>query len=407
MGQQENTADQAAVAQKIMEKQCPVCQSSQVESVLSIGELPVLANVLWDRREDALNALRAGVTLAFCRRCGHLFNEEYDPRIIDYGAPYENSLHFSPRFQEYATNLAMHLIGKYQLRGKSIVEIGSGKGEFLKMLCQLGDNTGTGFDPSYRPSPDDNQPGITFIADEFSERYAGLHIDFIISRHVLEHIFRPATMLQNLHRALSGNHRVAVFFEVPNLNFILRDTAIWDILYEHYSYFSPYSLIQLFEQNGFAVHDLAETFEGQFLTIEAIPRTTPRQRQSNSHTPSPTYSSQVLDFSRRSREKINHWATQIHQLLQQKKRAVIWGAGSKGISLLNMLNLRDEIPYIIDINPRKHNRYITGTGQQIMPPEFLQSYRPDTIIIMNPIYDEEIRAAVGGLGLQVDYLSAT
>jgi hypothetical protein len=45
----------------------------------------------------------------------------------------------------------------------------------------------------------------------------------------------------------------------------LRDLAIWGIIYEHYSYFSPASLAHAFASRGFAWQHLYETFEGQFL----------------------------------------------------------------------------------------------------------------------------------------------
>ena len=38
---------------------------------------------------------------------------------------------------------------KEGLRGKDIIEIGCGKGEFLLLLCEMGNNRGTGFDPGF------------------------------------------------------------------------------------------------------------------------------------------------------------------------------------------------------------------------------------------------------------------
>ena len=41
-----------------------------------------------------------------------------------------------------------------------------------------------------------------------------------------------------------------------------------------------------------------------------------------------------------------------------------------------------------------------GTGQQIIPPDDLRSYRPDTVIIMNPVYRDEIGGALNDMGLE-------
>ena len=95
----------------------------------------------------------------------------FDPGLMEYTQQYENSLHFSPRFQEYAKKLVEYLVEKYNLRGKSIIDIGCGKGDFLKMIVTEGNNKGFGFDPSYEPALDDENYDIDFILDFYSPKY--------------------------------------------------------------------------------------------------------------------------------------------------------------------------------------------------------------------------------------------
>jgi predicted phosphoribosyltransferase len=33
---------------------------------------------------------------------------------------------------------------------------------------------------------------------------------------------------------------------------------------------------------------------------------------------------------------------------------------------------------------------LPGTGQQIVAPSFLRDYRPDNVVIMNPVYRDEV-----------------
>jgi hypothetical protein len=61
---------------------------------------------------------------------------------------------------------------------------------------------------------------------------------------------------------------------------------------------------------------------------------------------------------------------------------------------------------VVDINPRKHGKYVVGTGQQIVPPEFIREYLPDEIICMNPNYREEISRLVSASGLQAHLIFA-
>ena len=47
---------------------------------------------------------------------------------------------------------------------------------------------------------------------------------------------------------------------------------------------------------------------------------------------------------------------------------------------------------MVDINPHKHGKYLAGSGHQIVGPDALVEIKPDVVVVMNPIYVEEIRA---------------
>jgi hypothetical protein len=49
---------------------------------------------------------------------------------------------------------------------------------------------------------------------------------------------------------------------------------------------------------------------------------------------------------------------------------------------------------------------MAGTGQQIVAPEFLQEYRPDLVIAMNPVYLEEIGVQLSALGVSTELVAA-
>ena len=85
---------------------------------------------------------------------------------------------------------------------------------------------------------------------------------------------------------------------------------------------------------------------------------------------------------------------------------MVWGAGGKGISFLNQLPTSDAIPYVVDINPDKKGTYIPGSAQEIVTPEFLAEFKPETIVLMNALYQDEIRQQVEELGLDCEFLVA-
>lgn len=388
----------------IQQATCPVCHSSQTQLMITIPQAPVLCNILWQQKEDALRVAKSDITLTFCHHCGHIFNATFDPSLLDYSQVYENSLHYSPHFQQFAETLALALITRHHLRQKQLIEISCGKGDFLEMMCELGNNRGVGFDPSYVPGQTARSAtaNIQFVQDFYSEKYQHYMADFLYCRHTLEHVEDPVGFLQMVRRTI-GDRPVSVYFEMPNVHHTLQALAIWDIIYEHCGYFSKQSLGYLFAHHGFAIDSVETTYGNQFLYVEATACQgdtpwVPNHQVNN-------LAEEVATFAQKYQAKVAADEERLLHLQQSGKKAVIWGTGAKGIAFLNTMRSAQQIEYAVDLNPRKHGKFVTGTGQQIVPPQFLQHYQPDVIFVMNPIYRQEIEQMVDELGLTVEFVS--
>ena len=381
---------------------CVVCETPNCTPLLNITDIPIHCNRLWNSKEGAVTASTGTINLVFCNHCGHVFNKDFDPNKMDYDPDYENSLHYSPRFQEYADSLAQGLIDKFYLYGKNVIEIGCGKGDFLKSLCKLGNNTGVGFDPSFEDNRDgQSQENFAVVKDFYSDKYSSYGADLICCRHVLEHIQHPAILLNTVKKAIGDRLESIVFFEVPDGTFTLKDMGIWDLIYEHCSYFTSTSLSYTFFKNGYQVLGQESSFGGQFLGIEAKlnPSTQDADFAAFSLPEEAEISKAASKFAANYQEKVNHWKKQLIQYAEKEKKVALWGAGSKGVTFLNVLKSFGKIEYIVDINPHKQGRFVAGTGQQIVSPDFLKEYRPDIVLVMNPIYQKEIQDALDKLGL--------
>ncbi len=379
---------------------CPVCGSSKIRPFMDSLDVPVYCNQLCLTREQATKANRSDILLTFCKKCGHVFNRAFSPELMDYDQDYDNSLHFSPLFQEYAESLAEELVEKYDVKNKDVIEIGCGKGDFLKLLCELGENRGVGFDPSYEEKRWGQNSSFRVIQDLYSEKYQNYKADMVCCRHVLEHIQKPAAFLQSIKDTLREQKDPILFFEVPNIMFTLKDLGVWDLIYEHCGYFSKSSLAYLFESCGFRVLEIRESFGGQFLCIEAIPDYHESQ--------APIVANKdylgdmeryILEFADTYAGQVKKWCSTLREMKGKKQKIVIWGAGSKGVTFLNNIQDKDQIKYIVDINPQKQGKYVPGTGQKIVPSEYLKEYRSHVVIVMNPMYLEEITDIITQLGL--------
>ncbi len=381
---------------------CPACASSTLQPFFHLENVPAHQNLVMPSREAAWQCERGDIRLSLCPACGFISNVAFEPDRLKYSAQYDNSQSYSPLFLAYMESLARDLINRYSLYNKEIIEIGCGKGEFLTMLCQTGHNRGIGFDPSYEANGTASDQ-VTFIQDFYSERYANYQADLICCRHVIEHIQYPAQLVANLRQSIGDRSGSVIFFEMPNVLWILRNLTFWDIFYEHCSYFSPASLRHLFTENGFRVVRVTEAFNGQYLWLEACPEGGIKGAGVTTGQGPQEIAGAVADFVRDYPGKMDGLRQQL--LERRGRRTVIWGAGAKGVTILNTLAIPLEaIEFVVDINPRKWDKYIPGMGQRIVPPAFLKSYLPDKIFVVNPNYLPEIKNMVAEMGFSTQLI---
>lgn len=370
--------------------------------------VPVENNVMMPTREDALKVPVGDIVLAFCEYCGFITNIVFDPAYLNYSTGYEDQQSFSPTFNAYSRSLAMCLINKYDLREKDIIEIGCGKGDFLILLCELGHNRGVGIDPVTEQDQMQRKgvgQRVIFIKDYYSERYAHYSADMVVCRHTLEHIQSIVEFLRTVRRSIGNRLDTIVFFEVPDVIRILRELAYWDIYYEHCSYFSPKSLAQLFRSCGFEIIDLDRVYENQYLLIEAKPSVEPSKKIHPLEESIEQISQNVQFFSLYIQNILKSWKQRLYDMHNDGKQAVIWGSGSKCVSFLTTIGCKDIIEFIVDINPKRHGKFIPGIGKEIKPPEFLKEYKPDIVIVMNPIYCGEIKNMLNNMGIKPELVS--
>jgi len=385
---------------------CPACEGAQTKVFFELPSVPVNSITLWPSYEEAVRCPAGAIELAFCSRCGAIYNQAFDRSVLTYDSRYDNSLHYSPSFQRYAEGLADQLIARFDLHGKDVIEVGCGKGDFLALLCERGGNRGLGFDPTYEHDRVDTSAGQGFgvTRDFYSQAYAEQPADFVCCRHVLEHIPDPRPFLSDIRRGISHRVNCGVFFEVPNALFTLCHMGIWDIIYEHCFYYTAASLEHLFKLSGFRALNMYEAFGGQYLCLEAKPAVEDCNTVAvKSGQQMAELSGAVDAFAERYKQQIADWRHTLGFFRGAGKRVALWGAGAKGATFLNALRDVSGVEYIVDVNPHKHGRFVPGTGQKVVGPDFLPKYRPDLIVITNPNYETEIRRAVAELDLRPEF----
>ena len=383
-------------------QKCPVCSSNLVSPFLLRGSVPVHQNLVMCDRISALEINRGSLNLAVCEDCGFIFNADFDGSKLSYGKDYDNTQTYSPSFESYICELARSLIYDKNVQNCSIVEVGCGKGSFLRKLVESEEwgNQGYGFDPSYVGEETVLDGRLKFEKRYYDSECANIHADVVVCRHAIEHVPDPLNLLSSVRQALVNSPQARVFFETPCVEWILRNQVIWDFFYEHCSYFTAQSLTTAFEVSGFKVESVHHVFEGQYLWLEA---TIPAEQPVATKNPA-SISILAKQFATSERELIGKWEIKIQELASQGKVA-LWGAGAKGVTFANTIDPDGKwIDCIIDLNPNKQGKYIPGTAHPIVSYQEMGDRGITTAILMNPNYYEENSALLKAANLNIDLL---
>jgi len=382
--------------------QCPVCESHRLTTLLRRNQVPVFQNLVVSSQDAARSVIRGELDLVVCEDCGFIFNRAFDLSLLTYGKDYDNSQSFSTCFDAYMVDLVENMVERQGIRNCTIVEVGCGKGQFLRKLVNYpgAGNRGIGFDPSY-VGPDTYLDGsLVFRRCYYDDTCTDVSADVVVCRHVIEHVPEPLTLLRTVRAALKNSPNARVFFETPSVEWILSNRVVWDFFYEHCSLFTATSLGFAFNRSGFAVERIEHIFGGQYLWLEArVARVT----LSAEHT-----SNDTLALARLYTAD-EHW---LHQKwlsllieLGTRGKVALWGAGAKGATFANQIDPDCTfIDCVVDLNPNKQGRFIPGTGHPIVAPADLSRRVVKSAVLMNPNYREENLRLLAMEGIDLDLI---
>jgi hypothetical protein len=369
---------------------CPNCRSvGCCDPFYEARGVPTNSCLLVEDRARALRFPTGDIVLAVCSECSFIFNAAWDPERTVYSDQYEETQGFSPTFNTFNRAIAEELVSTYNVRGKTVLEIGCGKGEFLTLICQLGGNRGIGYDPSFVPARQRPGQDIRFVRQFFTETTDEVAPDLLCCKMTLEHIGQTQRFLSSV-RSVANRKDSVIFFQVPDVDRILKEGAFWDVYYEHCSYFGAASLKYLFGETGFAVQRVWTGYDDQYLMIVG----SPEERRSDVAHGSEGDAAAIIDrcssFAAAVTRSRAAWLTRLREWAAAGQRTVLWGSGSKAVAFLTTLGVRDEVEHAVDINPYRVGKFLPSTGQRIVAPAFLREYRPDNVVIMNPVYLHEV-----------------
>jgi hypothetical protein len=375
----------------VVRSTCRSCGGSDLELVLSLGELPLPDALLLPAQLDEPER-RYPLDVAFCNDCTLLQTMQTVSPSEIYDEHYRSLSSSSEAYIEHIRQSARRLIEQRGLDGNSyVIEIGSNDGYMLRSFQARGVAT-LGIEPAPGPAAEARRAGIATLATFFTKDLAvqlasdGRRADVIIANNVLPQV-------PDLHGFLAGIRMLLdeagiVVIEVPYVSDLLTAGAFDTVSHEHLCYFSVTSLVPLFEAASLTLNHVEHyDIHGGVLRlfVSREKRTEPSvleflRREVAAGVNTAGY---YTGFSQRAEAVKTQLLAILDTLKAERKRIVGYGAAGKGSTMLNYCGVGENyLDYVVDRNSQKQGRFIPGVHLPVLNPDRLVSNHPDYVLLL-------------------------
>jgi 2-polyprenyl-3-methyl-5-hydroxy-6-metoxy-1,4-benzoquinol methylase len=326
-------------------------------------------------------------------RAAELFNDEY---------AYFSS--FSDIWLKHAENYVNTMVERFNLTNdSSVIEVASNDGYLLQYVKQRS-ITCLGIEPTASTSAASRLKGIKTIEEFFSASLAkkladqGKQADLMVANNVLAHVPDINDFAAGF-AALLKPLGVSTF-EFPHLMHLIEENQFDTIYHEHFSYLSFTTVVRIFSANGLSVFDVEELgTHGGSLRVFAQRKdmgkysvdkkvTELLNREAVSGMDSASY---YEGFQAHADTVKNDFLAFLLEAKRVGKTVAGYGAAAKGNTLLNYAGVRpDLLPYVVDRNPAKQDKFLPGCRIPIVAETHLKQTRPDYVVILPWNLREEV-----------------
>ncbi len=350
-------------------KNCRVCGHEFFKGpLLRYVNMPKAAQFLPDA-ESLERDKGVDLEICQCSGCG-LVQLSNDP--VPYYKDVIRAAAFSEDVKDYRKKQFGGLIQRFSLGKKKIIEIGCGSGEFLSLLDRF-DVNAYGLEHLEQSVAQCVRSGLK-VTKGFIERDTyrlnDAPFDAFLMLMFLEHLPDPNAALTGIHNNLADDAIGLV--EVPNFDMVLRNKLFAEFIGDHLFYFTRETLNTTLTLNGFEIIECSE--ERYDYVISAVVRKKGKMNISDFYKYQEKLNDEIKGY-------VGHFSA---------KKVAIWGAGHQALAIISLLNLADNIRYVVDSATFKQGKYTPATHVPIVSPAALDSDPVDAVIVMAASYSDEV-----------------
>ncbi len=357
---------------------CRSCSSKKLIECLDLGQQS-LTGVFLSSKSQKISSGR--LKLIFCDNCKLLQLSENFNQNEMYGENYGYKSSLNPTMVDHLKSKAIKLqmIAKLS-SGDTIIDIGSNDGTFLSFFKK--NYKLIGVDPTILKFQNDYKKNIIKIPNFFSKYNLNKYLlkkkaKLITSISMFYDLEEPLKFAREIYDCLDKDG--IWHFEQSYMPMMIKNVSYDTICHEHLEYYSLKSTKYILSKTDFKIIDIQlNKINGGSFAVTVAKKKSKRFKKSK-----------LVDWLQKKEDiynfnnlkTIKSFALNVHKhkklfkdlilnLNDMGKKVIGYGASTKGNVILQFCGIGDKLmPYIVDVNPYKRNKYTPGTKIKIINDE--------------------------------------
>ncbi|MCX6727090.1 MAG: class I SAM-dependent methyltransferase [Candidatus Shapirobacteria bacterium] len=262
-------------------------------------------------------------------------------------------------------------VKRYNLKNKKVMEVGCGKGEYLKLMRETGAEVYgiENADESVVECKKNNLVVKKGFVESTDYRFFKTPVEAFFILNFLEHLPEINNVLRGIRNNLNPGGLGLI--EVPYFD-LERKMIFTELVADHLFYFTLDSLRYVLEFNGFEILEMKVVWHGFIVSVIVRKRTL-------------VGLANFEENKERLGNEIAHFFA-----MGGGGGVAIWGASHQALEILSLYNFNDKVKFVIDSAKFKQGKFTPASHVPIVSPEYFDSHRVKAMLILAAGYSEEV-----------------